>query len=221
MLTGYLARVTKSGLRREMLRMQEILDAQIHRMEEARGPFASRLTAGQDRAIDRELGRFLVILDRAGRGSTLMRNQGILLLFYFALHKLFQSRTLVAVLKSLIPRRTSLRGRTVRDRFRQIRTLVERDPEYRRHYLKTVRTLNGLVIRQIAAVAKALDLQSLVVMDSQSHIDARPYLKLLAAFLHETLYSGLSVIVGFDYRSAAAAFQAGAEKLLQSLRKAS
>ena len=77
------------------------------------------------------------------------------------------------------------------------------------------------MIRQIAAVAKALDLRKLVVLDSESHIDARPYLKLLSTFLHETLYSGLSVIVGFDYRSAAAAFQAGAEKLLQSLRKAS
>jgi flagellar biosynthesis protein FlhG len=220
-LSGFLAKVTKSGLRREMLRMQEILDAQIGRMEEARGPFASRLGAAPDRAIDRELGRFLVILDRAGRGSSLMRNQGVLLLFYFSLHKLFQSRTLVAVLKSLIPRRTSVRGRKVRDRFSQIRSLVERDPEYRQRYLKTVKTLNGLVIRQIAAVAKALDLRNLVVLDGESHIDARPYLKLLSAFLHETLYSGLSVIVGFDYRSAAAAFQAGAEKLLQSLRKAS
>ncbi len=42
----------------------------------------------------------------------------------------------------------------------------------------------------------------------------------LAAFLHETLYSGLSVIVGFDYRSAALAFQDGAERLLASVGEA-
>ncbi|MGO9311039.1 MAG: P-loop NTPase [Spirochaetia bacterium] len=218
-LTGYLAQVRKSGLRREMLHMEELLDEQVRRMVESRGPFASRLPPGQDKAIDRELGRFLVILNRAARGSNLMRNQGVLLLFYFSLHKLFQSRTLVSVLKSLIPRRKNQKGRSVRDRFRQIRTLVEKDPAYRQRYLKAVRTLHALAMRQVAAVAKALDLGTLVIMDGSARVDGRPYLKLLAAFLHETLYSGLSVIVGFDYRSAAAAFQDGAERLLASVRE--
>jgi len=218
-MKGFLLRVKQSGLRRETLRMEDLLAEQIRRMEEARGPFASRVPPGQNKAIDRELGRFLVILNRAARGSSLMRNQGILLLFYFSLHKLFQSRTLVSVLKSLIPRRAGHKGRMVRDRFSQIRTLVERDPVYRERYLKAVRTLHSLVMRQIAAVAKALDLRSLVIMDGKSRMDTRPYLKLLAAFLHEALYSGLSVIVGFDYRSAAAAFQEGAERLLSSVRE--
>jgi hypothetical protein len=218
-LMEYLARVKHSGLRREMLRMEGLLDEQVKRMVESRGPFASRLPPGQDKAIDRELGRFLVILNRAARGSTLMRNEGVLLLFYFSLHKLLQSRTLVSVLKSLIPRRKNQKGRSVRDRFRQIRTLVEQDPAYRLRYLKAVRTFHSLVTRQIAAVAQALDLRALVLVDRQSRMDGRPYLKLLSAFLHETLYSGLSVIVGFDYRSAAAAFQDGAERLLASLRE--
>jgi hypothetical protein len=201
--------------------MEGLLDEQIGRMVESRGPFSSRLPPGQDKAIDRELGRFLVILDRAARGSTLMRNQGVLLLFYFSLHKLFQSGTLLSVLKSLIPRRHNKKGRRVRDRFRQIRTLVEQDPAYRKRYLKAVGTFHALATRQIAAVAKALDLQALVMVNKStpSTIDGRPYLKLLAAFLHETLYSGLSVIIGFDYRSAAAAFQEGAERLLASVRE--
>jgi hypothetical protein len=142
----------------------------------------------------------------------------MLLLFYFSLHKLFQSRTLVTVLRGLVPRRVNQRGRKVRDRFRQIRTLVERDPGYRERYLKALGTLHALVMRQVAAVARALDLDGLVIMDGESRIDGRPYLKLLAAFLHEALYSGLSVIVGFDYRSAAVAFQEGAERLLASVR---
>jgi hypothetical protein len=219
-LMQYLSRVKQSGLRREMLRMEDLLAEQVTRMLESRRPFASRLPAGQDKAIDRALGRFLGILNRAARGSSLMRNQGVLLLFYFSLHKLFQSGTLVTVLRSLIPRRKNQKGRSVRDRFRQIRTLVEQDPAYRQRYLKAVRTLHSLVTRQIAAVAHALELKSLVIMDGASRIDGRPYLKLLAAFLHETLYSGLSVIVGFDYRSAAAAFQDAAERLLASVREA-
>jgi hypothetical protein len=218
-LTEYLDRVRRSGLRREMMRMADLLSGQVGRMMESRGPFASRLAPAQDKAIDRELGRFLVILNRAARGSSLMRNQGVLLLFYFSLHKLLQSRTLVSLLRNLIPRRKNQNGRSVRDRFRQIRTLVEQDPAYRQRYLKTVRTFHALVTAQVAAVAKALDLRALVILDGSSKIDGRPYLKLLSAFLHETLYSGLSVIVGFDYRSAAAAFQDGAERLLASLRE--
>jgi hypothetical protein len=198
--------------------MHDLVSEQIRKAEEARGPFAGRAPPEHDAAFDRELGRLLVILNRAARGSALMRNQGVLLLFYFSLHKLFQSRTLVGVILSLIPRRPGHRGRMVRDRNSQIRALVEGDPSYRQRYLRALRTLHALVTRQLEAVGKALDLGGLVVVDAEGKIDGRPYLKLLAAFLHESLYSGLSVIVGFDYRSAAAAFQEGAEKLLDSIR---
>jgi MinD-like ATPase involved in chromosome partitioning or flagellar assembly len=218
-LTEYLDRVKRSGLRRELIRIGDMLDEQIRILVESRGPFASRLAPLHDGSVDRELGTLLVILNRAARGSLLMRNQGVLLLFYFSLHKLFQSRTLVALLRNLIPRRHNQKGRPVRDRFRQIRALVERDPDYRERYLKAVKTFHALVTRQVGAVARALDLWDLVLLDSGSRIDGRPYVKLLGAFLHETLYSGLSVIVGFDYRSAAAAFQDGAERLLISVRE--
>ena len=217
-LRGYLDRVKRSGLRREMIRIEGMLEDELQRQAEARRPFGGRPSAGRDAALDHELARFLVILNRAARGSHLMRNQGVLLLFYFSLHKLFQSRTLLAVLRSLIPRRPSRKGRPVRDRFKQIQNLVERDPAYRERYLKAVKTIHGLVTRQVVAVARALDLGTLVILD-KGRLDGRPYLKLLAAFLHETLYSGLSVIVGFDYRSAAAAFQDGAERLLVSVRE--
>jgi hypothetical protein len=216
-LESFLLRVKASVMRREILRLQDLLDDQIQRMEESRGAFAARSHTSQGKLMDREIARFLMILTRAGRGSSLMRNQGVLLLFYFSLHKLFQSKTLIGVLKALIPRKVNQRGRTVRDRFRQIQILVERDPDYRAEYLKTMRTLHLIVIRQLATVAKTFDLAELLLRDGQSRLDSRAYLKLLAAFLHETLYSGLSVIVGFDYRSAAAAFQEGAERLLASI----
>jgi hypothetical protein len=189
-------------------------------MEEARGAFGGRPQPGHDKLLDREIARFLMALAKAAPHSAMMRSQGVLLLFYFSLHKLFQSRTLVAVLKQLIPRKVNARGRKVRDRFRQIQILVERDPDYRAHYLKTMRTLHFIVGRQITAVAKTFELDILLLKDGSSRLDSRAYLKLLAAFLHETLYSGLSVIVGFDYRSAALAFQDGAERLLASIGEA-
>jgi len=218
-LTAYLDKVTRSGLRRELVRIATMLDEQVRRIVDSQGPFAARLAPVYDSGVDRELGTLLVILNRSSRGSLLMRNQGVLLLFYFSLHKLFQSRTLVAVLRTLIPRRKNQKGRQVRDRYRQIRALVERDPDYRARYLKAVKTFHALVTRQVGAVARALELWDLVLLDKDSKIDGRPYVKLIAAFLHETLYSGLSVIVGFDYRSAAAAFQDGAERLLSLVRE--
>jgi len=219
-LNGFLRRVKASAMRREILRVQDLLAEQIRRMEEARGSFAGRPQPGHDKLMDREIARFLMALAKAAHHSAMMRNQGVLLLFYFSLHKLFQSKTLVAVLKQLIPRKVNSRGRKVRDRFRQIQILVERDPDYRARYLKTMRTLHVIVGRQLSAVARTFELDILLLKDSRARLDSRAYLKLLAAFLHETLYSGLSVIVGFDYRSAALAFQDGAERLLASIGEA-
>jgi len=143
-----------------------------------------------------------------------MRSHGALLLFYFSLYKLYQSRTLISLIKGLIPRRRNQKGRLVRDRFRQIRTLVEGDQGYRARYLRTLQALYQVLMRQIVAIAEALALPDLLLRDQQSRINGKAYLKLLTAFLHETLYGGLSVIVGFHYRSTAAAFRDGAERLL-------
>ncbi len=215
-LIAFLCRLEKSALRRDILRLADLLDGAISRMEESRRAFSSGLPAVQDKALDRELGRFLVTLNASAGGNALIRNHGALLLFYFSLHKLLQSKTLLRVLGGLIPRKNNRQGRKVRDRLRQIRILVEGDAEYRARYLKTMRTLYVLVTRQLVAVAEAFELGRLLLKDRQSKINGRAYLKLLGAFLHETLYSGLSVIVGFDYRSAAAAFQDGAERLLRA-----
>jgi cellulose biosynthesis protein BcsQ len=214
-LLGFLDRVKESSLRREMMRLQEMLAEQMLQREESRGPFASRPAEASNMGIDREIARFLVTANRTARASSLMRSQGVLLLFYFSLYKLFESKTLIGVIRGLIPRKTTPRGRRVRDRFRQIRNLVENDPDDRARYLKALRALHAISTRQLVAAAKALELPDLVLRDKESRIDARAYIRLLGAFLHETLYSGLSVIVGFDYRSAAAAFHNGAEKLME------
>ncbi len=166
---GLPRRVKQSGLRREMLRMEDLLAEQVRRMVESRGPFASRLPAGQDKAIDRELGRFLVILNRAARGSGLMRNQGVLLLFYFSLHKLFQSRTLVSRAAQPDPPAGQPEGPqrcgTGSARSAHSSSGTRRTAQ---RYLKAVGTLHVLVMRQVAAVARALDLNGLVIVDGDS-----------------------------------------------------
>jgi hypothetical protein len=211
--------VKSSTIRREILRLQGLVGEQAQKKTEARRAFAAGLPAEDDSALDREIARFLVALNKAATASALMRSQGVLLLFYFSLHKLLRSHTLLALLKGLIPRKTNQKGRKVRDRQRQIRTLVEQDPEYRARYLKTMRTLHFVAMKQLDMICRTFSLDKLLLRDAAGRMDGRAYLKLLAAFLHETLYSGLSVIVGFEYRSAAAAFQDGAERLLASMGK--
>jgi cellulose biosynthesis protein BcsQ len=213
-LVTFLERIKGSNLRRELVRLESLLADRIRQIDVSRRTMAGAGAQEQDRAVDRELGRFLVMANKAASRSTVMRSHGALLLFYFSLYKLYQSRTLMALIKGLIPRRRNQKGRLVRDRFRQIRTLVEGDVAYRQRYLKTLQALYQVLMRQIGAVAEALALPELLLRDGQSRINGRAYLKLLTAFLHETLYGGLSVIVGFDYRSTAVAFREGAERLL-------
>lgn len=213
-LETFLERVKGSALRHELVRLEGLLADRIRQIDVSRRAMGGLANPEQDRAVDRELGRFLITANRAARRSMVMRSHGALMLFYFSLYKLYQSRTLIGLIRGLIPRRRNQKGRMVRDRFRQIRTLVEGDEGYRARYLKTLQALYQILVRQIAAIAEALKLPDLLLRDPQSRINGRAYLKLLTAFLHETLYGGLSVIVGFDYRSTAVAFREGAERLL-------
>jgi flagellar biosynthesis protein FlhG len=205
--------VSADRLRRALSQVIGLAEESLRRGAEPRG-----LAAGtDDRPLDRELGRLLLALGRLVARERSLANGAGLLLFYFSLHKLFRSNTVVRLIDGLVPRRRGPRGRTVRDRNRQIRYLVERDPMYRRRYLGLVRLLQPVVLRQTATVVKAFGLGELLFRDDTGRLLREAYLTLLTNFLHDTLYSGLSVVVGFPYRSAAAAFKEGAERLRELL----
>lgn len=217
MLTAFLRRIEGSALRRGILLVEDLMAEHVRRKEQARGTFTARPAAEGDGSLERELGRILVMWNKAAPTNGLLKSHGALLLFQFALYKMFQSRTVASLCAGLVPRRKNRQGRMVRDRFRQIRNLVERDAASRAQYMKSIRILHTVLLRQVTAVAEAFTLPHLVLSGPDGRMDGRSYLRLLSAFLHEALYSGLSVIVGFDYRSAAVAFQEGADRLLESL----
>jgi len=219
-IAGFLKRLAGSALLKDIVRLEDLLESTIRRMEESRRKFSSGLPLAQDKAVDRELGRLLVSLNEAASRHTLVRSHGVLLLFHFSLYKLFQSPTILRMLRALVPRRKNRQGRMVRDRFRQIRTIVEGDPAYRARYLKVLKTLLLILTRQLVTIGDAFELPNLLLRDKSSRIDSRGYLTLLTAFLHESLYSGLSIIVGFDYRSTAVSFGDAADRLLASLSPA-
>jgi len=214
-LSGFLERVKRDGLRARLLKLIGMLEERLQELEASRGPFAPGLTVQANRAVDRELSALLVDLSRQARTLPGLVPHGGLLVFYFCLYKLLQSPTVSDLVGKLLPTRDNVRGARVRDRNRQIRNLVEGDPDYRQRYLKAVRTLYPVVVRQVTNMVKVLDLSGLLLRGSDGKVLRSAYLKLLTNFLHDTLYSGLSVVVGFPYRASGRAFHEGAGRILE------
>ena len=218
-LEKFLNNVKSDPLCLRLIRTLNLLEAKLHRIEERKNPFATATAVVPDKSLDREISGLLVTISRIAEHNRLIERQGGLLLFYFALYKLFQSKTVTGLIHSLVPCKTGKSGQTLRDRNRQIRNLVEADPEYKNRYLKLLKMLHPVVSKQIANIVRALDLSALLLRNAEGTIVRSAYVKLLTNFLHDTLYSGLSVVVGFPFRSAAAAFQEGAEKILKALQE--
>ncbi|UCF96357.1 MAG: AAA family ATPase [Spirochaetaceae bacterium] len=215
---SFLEKLNADPLRQRIVRTMELLETKLHELGEKANPFAAGTAVVPDKSVDRELSALLVAIQRTDSQNRLMMNQGGLLLFYFSLYKLFQSETVTELIRSLVPAKKNKKGTLVRDRHRQIQNLVEGDAEYKQRYLKLLKTLHPVVSKQIATIVKTFDLSGLLFREEGGAVLRSAYVKLLTNFLHDTLYSGLSVVVGFPFRSAASAFQEGAEKALHSLR---
>jgi flagellar biosynthesis protein FlhG len=213
----FLSKLDTDTLRQRIIRTLDLLENKLSDLEERKNPFTAGTAVVPDRALDRELSALLISINRASSRNPQFTGQGGLLLFYFSLYKLFQSRTVTDLVSSLVPSKKNKRGVTVRDRYGQIRNLVEGDAAYKQRYLKLLKTLHPIVSKQIANIVKTLELSGLLFRDEKGAVLRSAYVKLLTNFVHDTLYSGLSVVVGFPFRAAAGAFQEGAEKVLESL----
>ncbi len=97
-----------------------------------------------------------------------MRNQGVLLLFDFSLHKLLQSKTLVGLLKGLISRRQTGRAAWCATASAKLKSLVEQDPAYRARYLKAVQTLHVIPsCGNWLPLAQAFEVRDLLLRDRE------------------------------------------------------
>jgi hypothetical protein len=218
-LSRFLGAVRDDALAAQAARAIDSLQGRLVEVE--RRPRASGKSRERDpdKGLDREVAALLVELARAGETDLAVRNQGGLVLFYFSLHKLFRSEKVTALIGSLVPTRPDGRGRPVRDRRRQVRDLVEGNSQYKQRYLKTLKSLYPIVTRQMANVVSVFGVSGLLLRGPDGKVLRDAYVKLLTGFLHDTLYSGLSVVIGFPYRAAARAFSQGAEKALAALRR--
>lgn len=213
-LKVYVARVKKDLLRQSIIRMVSLVEEKKQQAESSNRIFFAGAPAVTDKTLDREISKLLIQISRSSSLNNNMKNLGSVLLFYFALYKLFQSETVIALISGFIPQKKNNKGMKIRDRKRQIRILIEKDRRYQQQYYKLIRMLYSIINKQLATITRAFRLQNLIFRNEKNKLMSKAYLTLLTNFIHETIYGGLSIIVGFDYRPASIAFQNGAEKLL-------
>jgi len=218
-LADLLRRMRKDTLRVYVLRVSEQLERDIERKRESRRPFQRGEPVRSTRGLDRLLTRLLLYLGNSGsRHDPFLRNVGGMLVFYFALMGLLQSKTVVRLIGSAVPIRKNSRGERVRDRFRQIRNLTENDRLYRQRIMRLTRTLFPILIKQILTVVRTFKISGLTFRSGGKELNREVYLRLFHNFIHEMLNSGLSVIVGFRHRPASRAFSEAADRLLREIR---
>jgi flagellar biosynthesis protein FlhG len=179
--------------------------------------FADQPYKTMDREIDRRIANILGEVNARAKAEDELRRLGSLLVFYFSAYKLFHSDSVRKVVAAFIPTRKDQRGRVVRDRYRQIKNLVEEDAEERTRYVSLVKRLHPLVSRQLSVVASTFGLGKLIFRNSEGRPQKGPYLTLFTNFLHDSVYAGLSIIVGFDYRPASVRLAEAAERILDML----
>ena len=169
------------------------------------------------RALEKRILRAVSALSVDERKSRpTLRNAAGCLLLYLALQKLLGSQQVRKLLRTFVPVKREENGRIVRDRYRQIRSLVERDEQYHRRFFGLVKRVFPLVQKQISKLVSTHRLESLVLRSRTGEVHRSAYLKLLTTWMHDTANSGLGISVGMAHTTAARAIHDGARALAQS-----
>lgn len=217
----YLQKVNQVPLRKELVRAWAMVDRQTREYESAEKQFSNHKIHEMFHYVDRALAEFLIAASAQAQRVPVMKNMASLLLFHFTLLKLFQSETVNQLIADFIPSRKDPRGRTIRDRHRQILNLVRNDTLYRKRYLDLLKMLRPLMEQQLLHLVNTFGLKSLLFYENSQKINRGAYVKLFSNFLHETIYSGLGVTVGFRYRPVSQKFRKGADAVLLAMNRKS
>ncbi len=200
-----IADLTAGGLRRSVAQA-------ITTIDQAAGRSSSRIGAIARDTLN-------VCLQAKNRSESLfLRNLVGLLLFYFAIFRLCEARSVQQLLRRFVPYRKDASGKRIRDRRRQIAAILKRDDEYHRRYFLMIKSLFPIVVRQLVAITKRSKLNAFVLRDRSGRVHQNAYLRLLADFLHDAVNGGLGLFVALKFNQAGAALQKGAEALLSEVK---
>lgn len=218
-LRKYITCLKNNKLRSQVLKIQRLLKQKTASLDSDTRLFSVSASVDPGKALDRELSFLLVQIDAAADTNKTLKHSAGLLLFTFSMYKLFQSEKVTSLITGFVPQKGDKDGEQRRDRYTQIRKMVEEDSAYKQQYLKLVKTLFPLIKRQVQVAAETFELNNLLFMDSQNTIRNDIYLKLTSTFIHEAVNSGLGIVVTFDHRPAAHAFTSAATVLLGTLKE--
>ena len=214
-LLAWISAAGDSPIRRQILRAKEVLDLYIGELEARDGTFSAPKGSVSAKAVDREIVPLLKTLSCLPENSPLRRLSG-LLLFRYALLKLFANESALKLISSFLPRRNE-GGTAVRDRRRQIVRLIGKDAAYQERYFALVKKLYPVVGRQLDHLVSAFGLRSLLFREDDGSPAKRVYAKLFSAALYEIINSGLGVVAGFRFRPSSRAFRQGYEAVTARL----
>ena len=212
-LINFVIEIKKNTQIHQILKTVRLLKQKSAFLETEASLFSVPMSHDPGTALDRELSIVLINLQKS-RGSDLKKTGGILL-FYFSFYKLLQSNKLLNILLDFIPRKDT--KNTERDRYVQIKNLINKKNSYQTSYLKLIKTFFPLISKQVNTVADTFNLNNLIFRNKDGQIIKPIYLKLTSSFIHEAINGGLGVIINFDYRAASTVFSKSADKLLNHI----
>ncbi len=213
-LSSYIEVIIRSPSIRQIIKISKIIDKKTDQIENINTPFGVSVPVESDSLLDKEISSLLIMLSENSEND---KYNSAVLLFYFSIFKLLQSRTLVNLITDFVAKKKNGKREVIRDRAAQIKQLIENNPESRKKYLNIIQTLFPVVIKQIGLVGSTFDITNLFLTDETGNLHKTAYVKLLHNFLHNTIYSGLSIVFGFEFRNTTREFISGAERLLETL----
>ncbi len=209
-----LEKIMNDQLMTELLKTSARLKIAVDNLNNSSRMFFSGHETGDLKAVDKNLSMLLQKLhsERNNHNAYIKSTAG-LLLFDFALYKLLSSKTVSEMILDIIPVRENSRGEEIRDKHRQIMQLIREEESYKKNFLRLIDVLFPVVLRQIATIVETFNIAGLIFNNSEG-VKKDVYLKLLSTFLHNSVNSGLGIVVGFPFRPASAAFEKSAAALL-------
>ncbi len=213
-ITALIESLHADALMSELIKTSAQLKIAVDDQSNSTRLFFSNPDSTSLKAVDKRLSRLLEVLhSERNNHNTYIKSTAGLLLFDFSLYKLFSSKTVTDLIKGFIPVRTNNRGEEIRDKHSQILQLVKEESSYKKEYLRLIDVLFPVVLRQIAAVVETFNIAGLLFNNAEG-IQKDVYLKLLSTFLHNSINSGLGIVVGFPFRPASTAFESSAKALV-------
>jgi flagellar biosynthesis protein FlhG len=213
----YVRAVKGSVLRERALRAAKVLEGALEEIKDSSRLFASGGGEQTEKILHDYILRLLKDASASPRLDAFCRNLLGILLFYFALSKIFEARSVQNLILNFVPKRKNTKGALVRDKNKQIHYLVERDELYHAKYFTLIKGLFPVSLRQLQSLAKNFGLAPLLLCTGAG-LNKNAYLKLLTNFIHDAVHAGLGVFIGFKFNTASEAIKKGAKTLLAELR---